>query len=189
MLEKVYNMKVKFSDPESNIKQMNISEGMDVADFGCGVGFYSLALAKRVGPYGHIYAIDIQPEHLSKLKKEAVHRGYDNVEIIRGNLEAPGGSGLLAHSVDRVVISNVLFQVDDMFLVAEEARRIIKPSGLVGVIDWTESFKQVGPHPDHVVDADRIKKVFELTGFQLVSRLDAGSHHYGFLFKIARDTI
>lgn len=168
---------------------MNIAEGMHVADFGCGVGFYSLALAKRVGPYGYVYAIDIQSDHLQKLKKEAIHRGYKNIETIKGNLEMPGGSGLLAHTVDRVIVSNILFQVDDMFLVAEEAKRILKPSGLVGVIDWTESFKQVGPHPDHVVDPERVKKVFELAGFELVSRLDTGSHHYGFLFKISRDTI
>lgn len=176
---------MKFSDPESNIKQMDIKEGMSVADFGCGVGFYSLPLAKYVGKKGIVYAIDIQPEHLSKLNAEAVHRGFKNIEIIHGDLESPSGSCLLKASVDRIVVSNVLFQVDDIFLIAEEAKRVLKPSGIVAVIDWVESFKQIGPHKDRVVDHEHVKKAFEATGFQLISRLDSGSHHYGFLFKIS----
>ncbi len=180
---------MKFSDPESNIKQMHIAEGMTVADFGCGVGFHSLALAKHVGPKGKIYAIDIQPEHLSKLKAEAAHRGLKNIEIIHGDLEAPAGSGLLKASVDRVIVSNVLFQVDDIFLIAQEAKRVLKSSGMVAVIDWVESFKQIGPHKDRVVNYENVRKAFEATGFEFVSRLDSGSHHYGFLFKLPHATI
>lgn len=180
---------MKFSDPYSNIEQLRVYEGMHVADFGSSVGFYSLALAKKVGPYGKVYAIDIQGEHLAKLKNEAIHRGCNNIEVIQGNLENPSGSGLLAGSMDRIVISNVLFQVDDMFMIAEEARRVIKPSGLIAVIDWVESFNQIGPHEDHIVSSEEVRKVFEASGFEFVSRLDAGSHHYGFIFKPHRDTI
>ncbi len=180
---------MKFSDPESNIDQMKVSEGMYVADFGCGVGFYSLALARRVGPLGKVYAVDIQPEHLSKLHAEAMHRGFKNIEIVHGNLEMPEGSGLLKACVDRVIVSNVLFQVEDIFLVAEEARRVLKPSGIVAVIDWTESYHQVGPHKDRVVNKEHVRKAFEATGFELVSRLDAGSHHYGFLFRLPHVTM
>lgn len=174
-----------FADPESNIKQMGVTKGMSVADFGSGVGFYSLALGRAVGPSGMVYAIDIQPEHLSKLKKEAMHRGWNNIEVIHGDLEMPAGSGLIGSSVDRIIISNVLFQVSDPFVVAEEAKRILKPSGMIAVIDWTESFNQIGPHKDNVIDAEKMIKVFESVGFAVVSRLDAGSHHYGYLFKFA----
>lgn len=180
---------MKFSDPYSNIEQLQVHEGMQVADFGSGVGFYSLVLAKKVGPYGKVYAIDIQGDHLAKLKREAGHRGYTNVEVIQSNLENPDGSGLLSASIDRLVISNLLFQVDDIYMVAEEARRVIKPSGLIAVIDWSESFNQIGPHPDHVVAPNKIRQAFEGSGFDFVSRLDAGSHHYGFIFKPHRDTI
>lgn len=175
---------MKFSDPESNISQMRISEGMHVADFGCGVGFYSLAVARRVGPYGRVFSIDIQAEHLSKLRKEATHRGLKNIEVIYGDLEHPAGSGLVQASVDRVIVSNILFQAQDMYMIAQEVKRVLKPSGLVGVIDWSESFNQIGPHPDHIVDAEKVRKVFESVGFEMVSRLDAGSHHYGFLFRL-----
>lgn len=190
---------MKFSDPESNIAQMKIAEGMHVADFGCGVGFYSLALAQIVGKHGKIYAVDIQPLHLSKLKAEAAHRSLKNIEIIHGDLESPSGSGLLAASADRIIVSNVLFQVDDIFLIAEEVKRVLKPSGLAAVIDWAESSNrissqanpsvQIGPHKDKIVKHDHVRKVFEATGFELVSRLDSGTHHYGFLFKLPHVTI
>lgn len=180
---------MKFSDPESNIKQMNISAGMNIADFGCGVGFYALSLAKLTGPKGKVYAIDIQSEHLSKLKSEASHRGLKNIEIIHGDLEAPSGSGLIKASVDRVIISNILFQIDDVFAIAEEAKRVLKPSGMVAVIDWAESYKQIGPHKDRIINHTHVKNIFEATGFEFVSRLDSGSHHYGFLFKLPHITM
>lgn len=174
---------MKFSDPYTNIKQMHISPGMHVADFGSGVGFYSLALADAVGHTGMVFAIDVQADHLSKLKREALHRGWDNVEVIQGDLEKPAGSGLIGSSVDRIVISNVLFQVQDPFTVATEAMRVIKPSGFVAVIDWTESFNQIGPHKDQILEPEKLIKVFETVGFEVVTRLDSGSHHYGYLFR------
>lgn len=176
---------MKFSDPFSNIVQMNVLPGMQVADFGSGVGFYSLALAQEVGKQGTVYAIDIQTDHLSKLKREAHHRGYDNIETIHGDLERIGGSGLIQGTIDRIVISNVLFQVDDPSIVAKEALRILKPSGCVAVIDWMESYNQIGPHPDRIILPTQVIQIFESVGFKMVSRLDSGAHHYGYLFKRA----
>lgn len=174
---------MKFSDPYANIAQMNILPGMHIADFGSGVGFYSLALAELIGAHGVIYAIDIQTEHLSKLKREAHHRGYRTIEIIQGDLEKPAGSGLIAGTIDRVIISNILFQVDDPYQLALEAKRVLKPSGRVAVIDWVESFNQIGPHPDRILLPKQIIELFEKAGFEMVSRLDTGTHHYGYLFK------
>lgn len=174
---------MKFSDPYTNIKQMHINKGMHVADFGAGVGFYSLALAQEVGPTGMVYAIDVQADHLTKLKKEAMHRGWSNIDIVHGDLEAPGGSGLMGASIDRIVISNVLFQVEDPFILVREAKRILRPSGMIAVIDWSESYNRVGPDEEMVVDADRIIKMFATEGFEVATALDAGSHHYGYLFK------
>lgn len=168
---------------------MDVRPGMSIADFGSGVGFYSLAVAKKVGPEGRVYAIDIHPDYLSKLKKEAIHRHLDNIETIRGDLESPAGSGLLGASVDRVIVSNILFQADDHKAVAIEAKRVLKPSGLAAVIDWSESFNQIGPHRDHIIVGEKVQRVFLEAGFELVSRLDAGSHHYGFLFRIPHVTI
>ncbi len=173
-----------FADPYTNIERAKIAEGMTVADFGSGVGYYALAMAEKVGPYGKVYAIDVQDQHLSALSNEASRRGIKNIEIIRGDLESKNGSGLLPASVDRVVMSNMFFQADHPEKIAAEARRVLKGHGKAVVIDWADSYNQIGPHPDHVISPREIEKAFAVNGFILEEVFDAGSHHFGILFKM-----
>lgn len=164
---------------------MFVAEGMTVADFGAGTGFYSLALAKKVGEYGKVYCLDVQDEHLSKIKHEAERTGIKNIELIHADLEVANGSGLRAGSVDRVVITNVLFQTNHPKRIAVEAKRVLKHSGKVAVVEWLGSFSMMGPHPDHVLPESQTIELFEGAGFALDKKFDAGSHHYGLLFKLA----
>lgn len=173
-----------FADPYTNIERAKIAEGMTVADFGSGVGYYALALAERVGPYGKVYAIDVQDQHLASLSNEASRKGFKNIEVIHGNLETKNGSGLLPASVDRVIASNMFFQADHPEKIAEEARRVLKGNGKVVVIDWADSFNQIGPHPDHVISTKEIEKAFAVNGFVLEEVFDAGSHHFGIVFRM-----
>ncbi len=178
-----------FSDPDKVIKEMFVAEGMTVADFGSGVGFYAIPLARRVGPYGRVFAVDAMGEFLRKLKNEAVRAGFNNIEVIQGDLEVIGGSGLLTASVDRIIIANTLFQTDIPLQVVLEAKRIIKHSGKVAVIDWQDSFGQIGPHADHVITKEETRELFEKNGFTFESFIDAGEHHYGMLYSVAQTPI
>lgn len=173
-----------FSDPEKVIEQVKVGEGMIVADFGSGAGFYTLALARKVGPYGRVFAIDAHPEYLRKVKNEAVKSGHQQVEVIQGDLETPKGSGLVSASVDRIVIANTLFTLENLDQIVLEAKRVLKHNGKVVVIDWNESYGQIGPHPEHVVSKDEARHIFEKEGFRLESFVDAGSHHYGMLYVL-----
>lgn len=172
-----------FSDPLKNISQMYIGEGMHVADFGAGMGNYTLAIAKKVGEYGRVFAVDVQGEHLSALKNEAKRKKLHNIELIHSDLEQPNGSCLPDNLIDRVVIVNMLFQNEHPEQIAKEAKRILKSKGRVCVIEWIDSFNQIGPHPDHVLPREMAMKVFYDAGFELEKGFDAGSHHYGLLFK------
>ncbi len=178
-----------FSDPDKVIKEMFVAEGMTVADFGSGVGFYTIPLSRRVGPYGRVFAIDAMGDFLRKLKNEAVRAGLNNVEVIQGDLESNGGSGLLTASVDRIVIANTLFQLENPLQVVLEAKRIIKHSGKVAVIDWEDSFGQIGPHKDHIITKEETRDLFEKNGFSFESFIDAGEHHYGMLYSVASTPI
>ncbi len=173
-----------FSDPEKVISEMFVAQGMTVADFGSGAGFYTLALAKKVGPYGRVFAIDSNPEFLRRIKNEAVRSGLQNVEVVQGDLESRKGSGLVSASVDRIVIANTLFSMNNLDEIVLEAKRVLKHDGKVVVIDWNESYGQIGPHTDHVITKDEAREMFEKEGFHLESFVDAGSHHYGMLYVL-----
>lgn len=173
-----------FSDPNKVISELFVAEGMTVADFGSGAGFYTLALAKKVGPYGRVFAIDSHPDFLRRIKNEAVRSGLQNVEVVQGDLESQKGSGLVSASVDRIVIANTLFSLQNLDEIVLEAKRVLKHDGKVVVIDWNESYGQIGPHTDHIVTKDEAREMFETEGFHLESFVDAGSHHYGMLYVL-----
>src|SRR5262245_57247244 len=100
-----------FAHPKRNVvSHLGIKHGMHVADFGAGSGHYALEIAEQLGASGHVYAIDIQKDLLKRLHNEAVRLKLNNVSILWGDLETPGGSKIADHTVDMVLLSNVLFQ-------------------------------------------------------------------------------
>jgi len=172
-----------FSDPQKNINQFALGEGWHVADFGAGTGAYTLAAALAVGGDGKVYAIDVQEGKLLRIKNEAHAQGLSNVEIIRGNLEKSGGSSLGDESVDAVIVSNILFQIDDKESFATEVNRILRIGGRVLVVDWTDSFEGLGPEASHVISEESAKELFLDAQFKYEKNIDAGEHHYGIVFK------
>ncbi|OHB12271.1 MAG: hypothetical protein A3G99_00720 [Candidatus Zambryskibacteria bacterium RIFCSPLOWO2_12_FULL_39_23] len=172
-----------FSDPVKNIAQSGILPGMEVADFGAGSGAHALAVAKALMSTGRVYAIDIQQDLLSKLKNTAVREGLHNVEVIWGDIEKPNGSKLRDNSMDFALLSNILFQVENKTAVIAEVKRVLKQGGGILVVDWADSFGNIGPKESQVVTKDKAKNLFEKSGFHLDKEISAGTHHYGLIYK------
>ncbi|TSC67503.1 MAG: methylase involved in ubiquinone/menaquinone biosynthesi [Parcubacteria group bacterium Gr01-1014_73] len=171
-----------FSDPEKNLEQFDLQKGMRVADFGAGSGFYAFAAARLVGDKGKVFAVDIQKDLLTRLKKEAAAKKLLNIEIVWGDLEKAGGAKLKDNSVDRLIISNLLFQIGGKENLAKEATRVLKPNGKVLAIDWTDSFGGLGPPDKDIFGKAAARALFENAGFVLERTIDTGVHHYGLVF-------
>ena len=171
-----------FSDPGKNVKQFGLREGMYVADLGAGSGYYSIAAAKIVGNQGKVYAVEIQNELLYTIKKEATLAGVLNIEILWADVEKPNGTKIKDASMDAVIASNILFQVEDRGQFVREVYRILKPKGRILLVDWSDSFGNTGPIDDHVVKEAKARDLFEKSGFAFQQMIDAGSHHYGMIF-------
>jgi ubiquinone/menaquinone biosynthesis C-methylase UbiE len=169
-----------FSDPQRNIGELGLQPGMSVADMGAGTGFYTFEAAQQVGSSGKVYAIDVQKDLLQKLKNSANTSRLFNVEVVWGDIEKIGGTRLRDASVDRVISSNVLFQLTDKSSYCLEIKRILKQGGKVMVVDWS-SATPLGPKT--VVSEIQARQLFEKAGFVTDSSFSAGDHHYGILFK------
>src|SRR4051794_29961193 len=115
-----------FADPQENIRSLGLSEGDYVVDLGAGSGFYTLAAAHAVGHSGRVYAIDVDQELLARIKNHAAAEKLHNVEVIHGDMEAPGGTRLRDKMVDAAIVSNVLFQIEHKENFIQELKRIIK---------------------------------------------------------------
>ena len=177
-----YNISM-FSDPIKNVEQSGIHPGMEVADFGSGSGHYSTAVARALMSTGRVYAIDIQKDLLSTLKNTATREGLYNIEVIWGDISKINGTRLKDNSVDFVVISNLLFQIENKADVVKEAKRILKGGGKVLLVDWADSFGGIGPKPGAVLTQLKATEMFEKEGFHIDQEISAGSHHYGLIFK------
>ncbi len=173
-----------FSDPEKIIQSAGIFEGMTVADFGSGMGYYTFPLARKVGDGGRVYAIDIQRSLVEAVKRVARSNGFRTVDGVVGDVDEPGGSKLADGIADVVVMANLLFQIEHKDVLVAEARRILKPKGRVLLIEWADSFGGVGPHPRDVVPRAAAERLFLAGGFTSGREVpDAGDHHYGILFS------
>lgn len=171
-----------FTNPEQNILHLGLTEGMRVADFGAGTGFYSKAVSPKVGYTGKVYAIEVQKDLVKKLESEIKHWGITNIDCIWGDIERRGGTKISDHSMDAVIISNVLFQAEDKLGVIDEAGRILKKGGRALLIDWSESFGGMGPSPEHVLPETMARELFEKRGFKFSEKISTSAHHYGIIF-------
>ena len=110
-----------------------IAEGQSVVDYGCGPGHLSMEIARRVGPKGQVWALDINREFLARTRARAQEEALaDRVrtELVQGEqLPVPDAS------VDRVVCKNVLEYVPDPEETVREFRRVLRPGGLAHVTD------------------------------------------------------
>jgi ubiquinone/menaquinone biosynthesis C-methylase UbiE len=172
-----------FSDPKHNIEQFMLGEGARVVEFGAGSGHYAIEAGRVVGESGKVFAIDVQPALLERIKTLAKDNNLNNVETITADLENREGSKLREGSCDAGIVANVLFQIENKESFSEEVARVIRPGGKLLVVDWTDSFGGLGPHPENVVSSDEVKRLFEMRGFNVEKTIYAGDHHFGIIMR------
>lgn len=172
-----------FSTPSINLSQFHLEPGMVVADLGCGIGAYTFEIAKRVGPTGKVFALDVQKVLIEKVSNECKREGIHNVSALWDDLDDADGIGLQDQSIDRAVIANALFQIDDIQKFAVEVKRILKNKGQALVVDWSESFGGIGPTPQAIITKERALEAFKKVGFVFIKDINAGDHHYGFVIQ------
>lgn len=161
---------------------MGIKYGMQVADFGSGTGFYTVPLARAVGPSGKVYALDAQPEMLELTRSKARESRLLNIAAMRVDLESPRGSKLAENTMDFVLISNILFQAEDKPALLKEAFRILKNGGEVAVIEWSSFGSAAGPRTEKIVPREAAEKLLDDSGFKRIKEFNAGDNHYGLLY-------
>ncbi|KKU50753.1 MAG: Methyltransferase type 11 [Parcubacteria group bacterium GW2011_GWA2_47_10] len=172
-----------FLQPEKIVKQFSLPQGLYVADFGCGAGYFTIPVAKAVGKDGKVYAIDIQKTLLDTIRVKANLEHISNIETVWGDLESPNGSKLKDAQVDFVMVANILFQSQKKPEVLKEAARVLKPGGWLSVIEWDQSEFTAGPPVEMRVDPDTTKKFAASAGLEFKHEFIVGSHHYGMFFQ------
>ena len=105
-----------------------------VADIGAGAGWFTIHLARRVGPNGIVYAQDVQREMLEAIKRRVQREGLQNVQTRRGEGSNPN---LPAAGARRDRRRRCLSQeVEDRVTFLQNLARALKPNGRIGIVNW-----------------------------------------------------
>jgi predicted methyltransferase len=144
--------RAKWQKPEQIMDALGVAEGSTVADIGAGAGWFTIQLARRVGPNGTVYAQDVQRQMLEAIRRRVAREGLQNVETRLGTGITPN---LPQRALDAVLVVDVYSEVDDdrvTFL--RNLAAALKPGGRLGIVNYKPGSGGPGPGPDEGVRVD-----------------------------------
>ena len=153
--------------PGQIMDALGVAEGSVVADIGAGAGWFTIRLARRVGPNGIVYAEDIQPQMLEATGRRVAREGLRNVRTVLGSSEDPR---LPAGALDAVLIVDTYHELENPDALLRNIAKSLKPQGRVGVVDYKRDGLGPGPALEDRVDAELIVRDAEGAGLKLLRR-------------------
>jgi ubiquinone/menaquinone biosynthesis C-methylase UbiE len=173
--------RIQEENPEEMLAQLGIKPGMVVCDMGCGDGYYTIELAKRVGPAGKVYAVDIQPEMLQELSRRCEQNDLKNVDMVLGlphdpklpgPLEQPSAPEETEGTLDLILMVDVYHEFSNPVEMLSAMRRSLKKDGVIALVEFRGEDPQVPIKPEHKMTKKQILKEYEANGFRLVKQYD-----------------
>jgi ubiquinone/menaquinone biosynthesis C-methylase UbiE len=156
----------QWQKPEEIMDALKIAEGSLVADLGAGGGWFTVRLARRVGPTGLVYAEDIQPLMLEAIKRRVQRENLANVRTVLGTPK----DSRLPKGLDAVLIVGAYHEMEDPVTLLKNAADSLKPQGRIGVVDFSAGAGGPGPEPDQRVDAETVIRGATAANLEVISR-------------------
>ncbi len=150
--------------PEKALDALGIRAGMVVADVGAGTGYMSLRMARRVGPTGKVYANDLQPEMLQKLRANSQREKLSNVETVQGTEADPR---LPPNTMDLVLLVDVYHEFSQPQAMLDKIRESLKPDGRLVLLEYRKEDPLVPIRPEHKMSVAEVKTEVEAEGYKL----------------------
>ena len=160
-------------NPELIWENMGLKADSTFIDIGCGVGFAAMPFAEKM-PEGLVYACDISAEMLENLKKEIIEAGVKNVAPVKmDEVSVPLPDAV----ADAVLMQNIHHELESAIDNLKECRRLMKPGGVMAIMDWKPVETPGGPPLEIRVEAAKIEKDLSEAGFSSVKSLDVFPYH------------
>lgn len=137
--------------PDQIMDALGIAEGSRVADIGAGAGWFTIQLARRVGPNGHVYSEDVQRQMLEAIRRRVSREGLQNVEPRLGTYTDPQ---LPPGSVDAALMVDVYPEIEDRVTFLRNLATALRPNGRIGVVNYKPGQGGPGPAPNEGVRVD-----------------------------------
>jgi len=137
------------------VDALKFREGEVVADIGCGSGYVSRKISKKVGAGGRIYGVDIQPEMLALLAKRMAMFRISNVQPVRGTITDPQ---VPRASCDTMIMVDVYHEFDHPYEMIESMIAGLKSGGRIVFVEYRAEDPEVPIKLLHKMSVAQVKK-------------------------------
>src|SRR5579864_7481596 len=142
---------------------LGITPGKNVADIGAGSGWFTVRAARRVGPFGTVYAVDINPDAIRYIDHRAKSESLSNVRTIPSRADDPL---LPQNAIDAVLLLKTYHEVADPVALLQRLHAALRPEAKLGIIDRN------GSGTDHGVSRKIVVQEAEQAGYRLLQDYD-----------------
>ncbi len=156
----------RLNEAETIMDIAQVREGMTVADIGAGEGYYTVRLAKRVGPHGRVLAEDIMPEIIDALARRVTRENWENVSV---KLGTPDDPRLPPGSFDRIFLVHMYHEISEPYAFLWRLYPALKTGGEIIVVDADRLTQNHGTPPA------QLECEFEAIGFRQIDQRDMPS--------------
>jgi ubiquinone/menaquinone biosynthesis C-methylase UbiE len=155
--------------PSKAIAALAIAPGSVVADVGAGSGYYTVLLAKAVGPAGRVVATDLQPAMLDLIRAKVERERLANVTLVRGRADDPN---LPAATFDRILMVDVYHELAAPQPFARKLREALKPEGRLVLIEFRLEDPRVPIREVHKMSVSQVRQELAGDGFRIERVID-----------------
>lgn len=152
--------------PEEVLDALALGPGQTVCDIGAGPGYFALRVAKRIGPTGRVFAVDVEPKILDVLRARLEKAGVRNVTPVLALADDP----LLApRSCDLVLVVDAYHHFPDRPRYLGRLAALLRPGGRLVNVDWHKRKTAIGPEQSHRVSREEFLADAAKAGLRLVA--------------------
>lgn len=173
----------EWQQPERVIEALGIEPGSRVGDLGAGSGYFTVRLARAVGPEGTVYAVDVDEDMNAYLSERLAGEGIDNVEVILGRYDDP----LLPDGqIELLFTSNTYHHIESRPAYFRRLQQDLAPGGRVAILDYDGRKGLFVRLIGHYVEKQTIVDEMQEAGYRLEQDLDFLDRQSLLVFGVGR---
>ncbi len=169
-----------YQRPDVVMDALGIADGSVVADLGAGGGWFTVRLARRVGPNGVVYAEDIQPQMIEAIQRRVQREGLANVSTVLGSADNPT---LPENRLDVALMVDSFHEVEDTHTLLTNIRRALKPGGRLGIVGFrNDGGGGPGPALEERIAPAQVRRAAEAAGLTFTGQEQSLPYQYLLIF-------
>jgi ubiquinone/menaquinone biosynthesis C-methylase UbiE len=161
--------------PLKTLETLGYTGAVDLADIGCGIGYFTIPAAEIAGAASKIYAMDISDEMLDEVEKEASEARVSNIHKVKAD---EYDLKLEAQAVGFAIMVNVLHEIENKKRFVGEILRILQSGGKLAIIEWEKIPGVKGPAIEERISFEEAAELLKSSGFESTQKLSIGQSHY-----------